>query len=58
MAATRRFNDIFSALPTTVFEEMSLLAARHGSTNLGQGFPDNVSRCMLTWPALLELWGF
>ncbi len=42
MASSRRFNDTFSALPTTVFEEMSLLAAKHNSTNLGQGFPDNV----------------
>ncbi|KAL4431641.1 hypothetical protein ABPG77_001483 [Micractinium sp. CCAP 211/92] len=41
MASSRRFNDTFSALPTTVFEEMSLLAAKHNSTNLGQGFPDN-----------------
>lgn len=37
----RRFNDVFQSLPTTIFEEMSLLAAKHGSTNLGQGFPDN-----------------
>jgi len=43
MAEGRRFNDTFSQLPTTVFEEMSLLAAKHNSTNLGQGFPDNVS---------------
>ena len=26
----RRFNDVFSSLPTTVFEEMSLLAAKVG----------------------------
>ena len=30
----RRFNDVFSGLPTTVFEEMSLLAAQHQSVNL------------------------
>lgn len=37
----RQFNGVFSSLPTTVFEEMSLLAAKHQSVNLGQGFPDN-----------------
>ncbi|WP_333586493.1 aminotransferase [Phenylobacterium sp.] len=31
----------FSALPTTVFEEMSGLARAHGAINLGQGFPDD-----------------
>ena len=40
-AGARVFNHTFSSLPTTVFEEMSLLAAKHQSTNLGQGFPDN-----------------
>jgi hypothetical protein len=39
-APARRFNSSFSSLPTTVFEVMSLLAAKHQSTNLGQGFPD------------------
>lgn len=34
-------NDVFGALPTTVFEEMSRLANQYGSTNLGQGFPDD-----------------
>ena len=53
-----RFNDFFDSLPTTVFEEMSILAAKHESTNLGQGFPDTelegpesmkhiVSRCYM-----------
>lgn len=32
---------IFSALPTTVFEEMSGLARALGAINLGQGFPDD-----------------
>jgi aspartate/methionine/tyrosine aminotransferase len=27
-------------MPTSVFERMSLAAARHGAVNLGQGFPD------------------
>jgi N-succinyldiaminopimelate aminotransferase len=30
----------FTALPTTIFEEMSGLARAHGAINLGQGFPD------------------
>lgn len=31
----------FSALPTTIFEEMSGLARSLGAVNLGQGFPDD-----------------
>ncbi|MDD3836900.1 MAG: aminotransferase [Phenylobacterium sp.] len=34
-------NPIFASLPTTIFEEMSGLARRHGAINLGQGFPDD-----------------
>ncbi len=34
-------NTVFGQLPTTVFEEMSRLAAEHKSINLGQGFPDD-----------------
>ena len=34
-------NTIFSALPTTIFEEMSGLARTLGAVNLGQGFPDD-----------------
>lgn len=33
-------NPVLSALPTTIFEEMSGLARAHGAINLGQGFPD------------------
>ena len=33
-------NPVFATLPTTIFEVMSRLAARHGAVNLGQGFPD------------------
>lgn len=33
-------NTQLSSLPTTVFTVMSALAVRHGSINLGQGFPD------------------
>ena len=32
---------VFSALPTTIFEEMSGLARATGAINLGQGFPDD-----------------
>ncbi|WP_397420942.1 aminotransferase [Phenylobacterium sp.] len=34
-------NSIYAALPTTVFAEMSGLAAQLGAINLGQGFPDD-----------------
>lgn len=34
-------NATFGALPTTVFEVMSRLAAECNSINLGQGFPDD-----------------
>ena len=33
-------NPIFEGVPTTVFEEMSVLARQFGAVNLGQGFPD------------------
>jgi aspartate/methionine/tyrosine aminotransferase len=33
-------NPQFEAVPVSIFEEMSLAAARHGAVNLGQGFPD------------------
>ncbi len=33
-------NPIYAGLGTTIFEEMSQLARRHGAINLGQGFPD------------------
>ncbi|MDB5561479.1 MAG: Aminotransferase, class and superfamily [Hyphomicrobiales bacterium] len=35
-----RTNPIYTGLPTTIFEVMSLLAREHGAINLGQGFPD------------------
>lgn len=34
-------NPVFSALPTTIFEEMSGRARVSGAINLGQGFPDS-----------------
>lgn len=40
MEGSNHFNTTFSALPTTIFEVMSRLAAEHQSINLGQGFPD------------------
>jgi len=33
-------NPLYEAMTTSVFERMSLAAARHGAINLGQGFPD------------------
>ena len=33
-------NPIYANMKTSVFERMSLLAAKHGAVNLGQGFPD------------------
>ena len=42
-------NPIYQAMQTSVFERMSLLAAKHDAVNLGQGFPD------FGWPdAILE----
>jgi aspartate/methionine/tyrosine aminotransferase len=33
-------NPVYAGLGTTIFEEMSGLARKHGAINLGQGFPD------------------
>src|SRR5437868_11805039 len=33
-------NPLYKNMETSVFERMSLLAAKHGAVNLGQGFPD------------------
>ena len=33
-------NPLYETMETSVFERMSLAAARHGAVNLGQGFPD------------------
>ena len=33
-------NLLYEQMPTSVFERMSLAAAKHGAVNLGQGFPD------------------
>ena len=33
-------NPIYEQMNTSVFERMSLAAAKHGAVNLGQGFPD------------------
>ncbi|MGI8931544.1 MAG: aminotransferase [Sphingomicrobium sp.] len=33
-------NPLYETMDTSVFERMSLAAARHGAINLGQGFPD------------------
>jgi N-succinyldiaminopimelate aminotransferase len=33
-------NPVFSSLPTSIFQHMTVLALKHDATNLGQGFPD------------------
>ena len=33
-------NPLYEDMPTSVFERMSLAAAKYGAVNLGQGFPD------------------
>src|SRR5689334_9805980 len=33
-------NPLYEQMKTSIFERMSLAAARHGAVNLGQGFPD------------------
>ena len=35
------FNTVFTSLPTTIFEVMSVLAREHQAVNLGQGFPED-----------------
>ena len=39
-ASYAAMNPLYEQMPTSVFERMSLAAARHGAVNLGQGFPD------------------
>jgi len=33
-------NPVFSSLPTSIFQHMTVLAVKHEAINLGQGFPD------------------
>src|SRR3954463_3198024 len=33
-------NPVFSSLPTSIFQHMTVLAQKHDAINLGQGFPD------------------
>ena len=33
-------NPVFSSLPTSIFQHMTVLALKHQALNLGQGFPD------------------
>lgn len=33
-------NPVFSSLPTSIFQHMTVLAQKHEALNLGQGFPD------------------
>ncbi len=41
----RLMHPLYEQMETSVFERMSLAAAKHGAVNLGQGFPD------FGWPA-------
>lgn len=43
-----RLNQVYTALPTTIFESMSALARESGAINLGQGFPDAPPPAALT----------
>lgn len=40
MPFSPHFNPVFSALPTSIFQHMTMLALKHEAINLGQGFPD------------------
>ncbi|KAG1675147.1 hypothetical protein FOA52_003370 [Chlamydomonas sp. UWO 241] len=40
-APRKPMNVVLSGMPTTIFEVMSMLARKHESVNLGQGFPDD-----------------
>ena len=33
-------NPVFSKLPISIFQHMTMLALKHDAINLGQGFPD------------------
>src|SRR5271165_4123579 len=44
-------------LGTTIFTEMSALAARTGAINLGQGFPDTDGPAPVIEAAVTALWG-
>ena len=48
-------NDLLQNLGTTVFTVMSALAAKHGSINLGQGFPDTDGPADVIEAAVLAL---
>jgi N-succinyldiaminopimelate aminotransferase len=41
LSTATAMNHLFSHLPTTIFDVMSVLARDLGATNLGQGFPDD-----------------
>lgn len=49
-------NRRLAAFGTTIFAEMSALAARTGSINLGQGFPDTDGPAEIAEAASRAVW--
>jgi aspartate/methionine/tyrosine aminotransferase len=48
-------NPVFSGLPTSIFQHMTVLALKHDAINLGQGFPDQDGPLSLRQAAAQQL---
>jgi N-succinyldiaminopimelate aminotransferase len=48
-------NPVFSGLPTSIFQHMTVLAQKHDAINLGQGFPDQDGPLSLRQAAAQQL---
>src|ERR1700748_1892615 len=48
-------NPVFSSLPTSIFQHMTMLALKHDAINLGQGFPDQDGPLSLRQAAAKQL---
>jgi aspartate/methionine/tyrosine aminotransferase len=48
-------NPVFSSLPTSIFQHMTVLAMKHEAINLGQGFPDQDGPLSLRQAAAKQL---
>ena len=48
-------NPVFSSLPTSIFQHMTMLALQHDALNLGQGFPDEDGPLALRQVAATQL---
>jgi aspartate/methionine/tyrosine aminotransferase len=48
-------NPVFSSLPTSIFQHMTVLAQKHDAINLGQGFPDQDGPLSLRQAAAKQL---